>query len=134
MECVEKVETCPPKHVSNIQIFKYSNILKRDDSGMRGKGGARSSKTFSSRCSCSGWPGPQNYQKLKIIMKLKRQEKIKTKKASGPHNHRHPSPTLILQVVRGLLRGRLEFHQTYIPEPLERSLREWVAVFYSENG
>jgi len=30
------------------------------------------------------------------------------------------------QVVRGLLRGRLEFHQTYIPEPLERSLREWV--------
>jgi len=31
------------------------------------------------------------------------------------------------QVVRGLWRGKLEFHQTYIPEPLERRLREWIA-------
>lgn len=31
------------------------------------------------------------------------------------------------QVVRGLWKGKLEFHQTYIPEPVERMLREWVA-------
>ena len=33
-------------------------ILKRDDSGMRGKSGAWSSKAFVSGCSCCWWTGP----------------------------------------------------------------------------
>jgi len=30
------------------------------------------------------------------------------------------------QIVSSLWKGKLEFHQTYIPEPLERCLKEWV--------
>ena len=38
-------------------------LFKRDDSGMRGKGGARPPKTFISGCSCSWWPGlPHHHQ------------------------------------------------------------------------
>ena len=72
-------------------------------------------------------------------LQLQSKRKLALQTLLSQHNH-YPSYTYsssslwyLSKVVRGLLRGRLEFHQTYIPEPLERSLREWVASNDNHN-
>ena len=47
---------------------------------------------------------------------------------TGHDNNSDFRSTVRLQVVRGLWTGKLEFHQTYIPEPVERTLR-WSTAY-----